>query len=106
MLRRYELTDEQFDLIQDLLPANGKRGGQWNDQYDFVRLHQPYAMFTAGDQKWRLPGRDRTYLATRREVLDHLHTVPERSAAPSPTHDVHAQLQCIGGRPSAHRRGR
>jgi hypothetical protein len=55
-------------------------GGQWNDQYDFVRLHQPYQMFTAGDQKWRLPGRDPTYLATRREVLDHLGMVPRRSA--------------------------
>ncbi len=55
-------------------------GGQWLDQYDFVRLHQPYEMFTAGDQKWRLPGRERSYLATRREILDHLATVPARSA--------------------------
>jgi len=30
-MRRYELTDEQFELIRDLLPLNGKRGGQWND---------------------------------------------------------------------------
>ena len=30
-MRRYELTDEQFELISDLFPANGKRGGQWND---------------------------------------------------------------------------
>lgn len=31
MVRRYELTDEDFALIEDLLPKNGKRGGQWND---------------------------------------------------------------------------
>ena len=31
MTRRYELTPEQFAMIEDLLPANGKRGGQWND---------------------------------------------------------------------------
>jgi hypothetical protein len=31
MVRRYELTDAQFALIEDLLPRNGKRGGQWND---------------------------------------------------------------------------
>lgn len=31
MIRRYELTDEQFALIEDLLPASGKRGGRWND---------------------------------------------------------------------------
>lgn len=32
LLRRpYELTDDQFARIEDLLPANGHRGGQWND---------------------------------------------------------------------------
>lgn len=30
-MRRYELTEEQFELIEDLLPVNGRRGGQWND---------------------------------------------------------------------------
>ena len=25
----YRLSDEQYDQIQDLLPKNGKRGGQW-----------------------------------------------------------------------------
>jgi hypothetical protein len=54
-------------------------GGQWLGQYDFVRLHQPYFLFTAGDQRWTLE-RDRAHLATRREVLDHLATVPAISA--------------------------
>jgi transposase len=31
MTRRSELTDPQFALIEDLLPATGKPGGQWND---------------------------------------------------------------------------
>jgi len=30
-MRRYELTEEQFELIEDLMPVNGRRGGQWND---------------------------------------------------------------------------
>ena len=30
-VRRYELTDEQFALVSDLLPGNGRRGGQWKD---------------------------------------------------------------------------
>lgn len=30
-MRRYELTDEQFEVIADLMPAHGQRGGQWND---------------------------------------------------------------------------
>lgn len=31
MVRRYELSDEAYSLIEDLLPPNGRRGGQWND---------------------------------------------------------------------------
>lgn len=54
-------------------------GGQWVGQYDYLRLHQPYRMFTAGDQKWRLR-RAPSYLATRQEVLDHLSSVPGVSA--------------------------
>ena len=27
----YRLADAQYGQIQDLLPANGRRGGQWND---------------------------------------------------------------------------
>src|SRR5688572_16296231 len=27
----YRLSDEQWQQIQDLLPRNGKRGGQWRD---------------------------------------------------------------------------
>ena len=31
MIRHYELTAEQFAVVEDLLPGNGKPGGQWND---------------------------------------------------------------------------
>lgn len=27
----YQLSDEQWQQIEDLLPINGQRGGQWND---------------------------------------------------------------------------
>lgn len=30
-MRRDELSEEQWQLVQDLLPENGKRGGQWKD---------------------------------------------------------------------------
>ena len=33
MARRYELTPKQFALIEDLLPARGRRGGRWNDHH-------------------------------------------------------------------------
>ncbi len=62
-----------------VIDRNETWGGQWLGQYDFVRLHQPYFLFTAGDQRWTLD-RDRSHLATRREVLDHLATVPAISA--------------------------
>lgn len=28
----YRLADAQGEQIQEVLPANGHRGGQWNDQ--------------------------------------------------------------------------
>lgn len=31
MTRHYEMTAEQFTLIADLMPEDGKPGGQWND---------------------------------------------------------------------------
>ena len=31
MVRRYELSDDQFARIADLLPVNGRRGKQWHD---------------------------------------------------------------------------
>lgn len=62
-----------------VVDKNSTWGGQWLHQYDFVRLHQPYQMFTAGDQPWKLR-REPSYLATRGEVLDHLASVPPISA--------------------------
>jgi hypothetical protein len=47
-------------------------GGMWNTTYDYVRLHQPHAFFTAGDIRWTQRHR-REHLATKTEVLEHLH---------------------------------
>lgn len=58
-----------------VVDRNETWGGQWLHPYDFVRLHQPHRMFTAGDQRWQ-SGHDPSYLATRREGLAHLATVP------------------------------
>ena len=54
-----------------LVDRRERPGGMWVDTYDFVRLHQPHAMFTAGDIPWQLE-QDRSHLATKHEVLDHL----------------------------------
>ena len=53
-----------------LVDSRERVGGMWVDTYPYVRLHQPHPMFTAGNIEWTL-GRDRSYLATKDEVLDH-----------------------------------
>jgi hypothetical protein len=53
-----------------LMDRRERVGGMWVDTYPYVRLHQPHPMFTAGNIEWTL-GRDRSYLATKGEVLDH-----------------------------------
>lgn len=63
---RYLSRDQKVILI-DRRP---RAGGMWVDVYPYVRLHQPHPMFTAGNIAWTL-GKDRSYLATKGEVLDH-----------------------------------
>ena len=53
-----------------LVDRRERVGGMWVDTYDYVRLHQPHGLFTAGNIKWTL-GQDPSYLATKDEVLDH-----------------------------------
>ena len=64
---RYLSRDQRVILID----RRKRVGGMWVDTYPYVRLHQPYGLFTAGNIKWTL-GEDRSYLATRGEVLNHL----------------------------------
>lgn len=49
-------------------------GGQWVDQYSFVRLHQPYHGFTAGERQWNL-NVPRDHLATKKEILQHFENI-------------------------------
>jgi hypothetical protein len=55
-----------------LVDRRSRAGGMWLDTYDYVRLHQPHPFFTAGNIEWTI-GKEREHLATREEVLDHLH---------------------------------
>ena len=54
-----------------LVDRRERVGGMWVDTYDYVRLHQPHGLFTAGNIKWTL-GQNPSYLATKDEVLDHM----------------------------------
>ena len=51
----YQLSDDQWQLLQDLLPQNGNRGGQWKDH----RLMIDGILWALSDGgRWRnLPGR-------------------------------------------------
>ncbi len=53
-----------------IIDRRSRAGGMWVDTYSYVRLHQPHRFFTAADIKWTLDA-DRSYLATKDEVLDH-----------------------------------
>ncbi|MGE2833952.1 FAD-dependent oxidoreductase [Mycobacterium sp. SMC-4] len=60
-----------------LVDRRARIGGMWVDTYPYVRLHQPHPMFTAGNIAWTL-GRERSYLATKDEVLSHFdHCIAE-----------------------------
>lgn len=63
-----------------LVDRNDQAGGMWNTTYDFVRLHQPYRMYTAGDLQWRLDC-SANYLATGSEVRTHLADCLEQLSA-------------------------
>lgn len=54
-----------------LVDRHDGAGGMWNATYDYVRLHQPHPLFTAGDIAWT-HDKDPSYLAGRREVVAHL----------------------------------
>jgi hypothetical protein len=74
---RYLSRDQKVILVD----SRERVGGMWVDTYPYVRLHQPHGIFTAGNIKWTL-GQDRSYLATKGEVLDHfehcLNAIKER----------------------------
>jgi hypothetical protein len=63
---QYLTRDQKIVLID----ARERSGGMWVDTYDYVRLHQPHGLFTAGNIEWTLD-QDPSYLATKDEVLDH-----------------------------------
>jgi len=53
-----------------LVDRRARNGGMWVDTYDYVRLHQPHPMFTAGNVPWQ-HDKPPWYLAAKPEVLDH-----------------------------------
>lgn len=82
---RYLSPDQKIILVD----RHHQASGMWNDAYDYVRLHQPHGVFTAGNIPWTL-GREPEYLATRDEVVDHLRHCLEVIAQ-------RVQVECLWG---------
>ena len=115
MIRHYELTAEQFAFIEDLLPANGKPGGQWNDH--LTALNGILWILHTGAQWRELPERygkwksvhdrlsrwraDGTFVSNRSMVAWDLSTTStcSRPACPSTrsTHSVPPSDRSEGG---------
>jgi transposase len=55
MVRRYELSDEAYGLLEDLLPPRGRRGGRWNDHR--TTLNGIFWILHTGAQWRELPAR-------------------------------------------------
>lgn len=64
---RYLSRDQKVVLVD----RGAAPGGMWNTTYDYVRLHQPHPMFTAGNVAWT-SGEHPSHLASRTEVVAHL----------------------------------
>lgn len=58
-MRRYELSKDQYYLIEDLLPFNGKVGGQWKDHHSL--LNGMFWVMYSGAQWREMPERYRPY---------------------------------------------
>lgn len=54
-MRRYELSEKQFSLIEDLFPKNGRKGQQWNDHR--ITLNGIFWILHTGAQWRELPER-------------------------------------------------
>jgi len=54
-----------------LVDEHARSGGMWVETYDYVRLHQPHPIFTAGNIPWTL-GAPPSHLASKPEILAHL----------------------------------
>mmetsp|Transcript_11576 Transcript_11576/g.21356 ORF Transcript_11576/g.21356 Transcript_11576/m.21356 type:complete len:491 (-) Transcript_11576:395-1867(-) len=61
-----------------MVDRHASPGGQWHDSYDFVRLHQPSAMYGVETVPLEPSKNDAAHRATRREILDYYQRLQEK----------------------------
>lgn len=65
-----------------VIDRGGRFGGQWEGQYDYVRLHQPYKTFTAHDREWAIGNsKPEGHLASKTEILSHFDDIAAQCVA-------------------------
>ena len=72
-------------------------GGQWVEQYESVRLHQAYQLYTAGEREWAISGkRPWSYLASKKEILQHFEDIVEATNFLKDETDVFGFMKLMG----------
>jgi len=67
-----ELVNASEELTVVLVDKRAKPGGHWNDAYDFVRLHQPAALYGVNSRRLGVGGED---LASKAQILSYYEDV-------------------------------
>jgi len=67
-----ELVNSSKELTVVLVDKRAKPGGHWNDAYDFVRLHQPAALYGVNSKRLGVGGGD---LASKVQILSYYEDV-------------------------------
>merc|ERR1711936_1551311 len=67
-----ELVNSSKELTVVLVDKRAKPGGHWNDAYDFVRLHQPAALYGVNSKRLGVGGED---LASKFQILSYYEDV-------------------------------
>jgi len=63
-----ELIHNSKELTVVMMDKRAKPGGHWNDAYDFVRLHQPAALYGVNSKRLGIGGED---LASKAQILSY-----------------------------------
>jgi len=67
-----ELIHNSKEITVVMMDKRAKPGGHWNDAYDFVRLHQPAALYGVNSRRLGIGGED---LASKAQILSYYEDV-------------------------------
>ena len=71
-------AEDKKSLVVVMVDKHASPGGQWNDSYAFVRLHQPSSTYGVESLKLEPENDKGAHLATRQEILDYYQDVKKQ----------------------------